>query len=62
MKKLTRSMYDRKVSGVLGGIANYFGFDATLLRLIFIVLFVISGFMPLGLIYILAVIVMPEGD
>ena len=30
MKKLTKSATDRQVSGVLGGIAEYFGIDSTI--------------------------------
>lgn len=33
-KKLYRSLTDRKISGVCGGIAKYFGIDATIVRLI----------------------------
>ena len=34
MKKLTRSNRDRKLCGVCGGIADYFGLDATLIRVV----------------------------
>ena len=37
-KKLTRSRDNRVIAGVLGGIANYFNWDATLVRIIFVVL------------------------
>ena len=42
MKKLTKSATDRQVSGVLGGIAEYFGIDSTIIRIIFII-FVFAG-------------------
>ena len=32
MKKLYRSVSDKKLAGVCGGIAEYFGIDATLVR------------------------------
>ena len=37
MKKLTKSATDRQVSGVLGGIAEYFGIDSTIVRVIFLI-------------------------
>ncbi len=33
-KKLYKSLTDRKICGVCGGIANYFAIDATIIRLI----------------------------
>ena len=33
-QKLTRSRHDRKLLGVCGGLAAFFGIDATLIRLI----------------------------
>ena len=32
MKKLYRSVSDKKLAGVCGGIAEYFGLDSTLVR------------------------------
>lgn len=57
MKKLYRSFNDRKIAGVCGGIAEYFGIDSSLVRLAWIVL---SAFCGAGIIaYILAAIVIP---
>ena len=42
-KKLTKSN-DKVFSGVLGGVADYFNFDATLVRIIFAALVVFTGF------------------
>ncbi|MBQ7466346.1 MAG: PspC domain-containing protein, partial [Oscillospiraceae bacterium] len=33
-KKLTKSATNRKIAGVCGGIAEYFGIDPTIVRLI----------------------------
>lgn len=58
-KRLYRSAVDRKICGVCGGLADYFGLDSTLVRLAFIALAVL-GF-PTGIIlYILAAVVMPD--
>ncbi|PTQ85011.1 phage shock protein C (PspC) family protein [Trichococcus patagoniensis] len=59
MKKLTKSATDRQVSGVLGGISEYFGIDSTIVRVVFL----ISVFAGVGspvLLYILMAVLMPE--
>jgi phage shock protein C len=42
-RKLYRSRTDRKLAGVCGGLAQYFNLDATLLRVLFVVLAVLGG-------------------
>ena len=37
-RKLYRSRTDRKLAGVCGGLAQYFNADATLMRVLFVVL------------------------
>ena len=37
-KKLYRSKTDKMISGVCGGLAQYFGVDATVVRLVFALL------------------------
>ncbi|WP_026570940.1 MULTISPECIES: PspC domain-containing protein [Sediminibacillus] len=59
-RKLYRSRTDRKISGVLGGLAEYVDIDATLLRLLFVLIFIFTGFFPLGILYILAIFIMPK--
>lgn len=57
-KRLYRSEKDRKVAGVCGGIAEYFGIDPTLVRLGTAIL---SCFWLTGVIvYIIATIVIPN--
>lgn len=56
MKKLCKSSTNRIICGVCGGIAEYFGIDATVVRLIF----VIFGLVSAGVIfYIIAALLMP---
>lgn len=55
--QLVRSANDRMIGGVCGGLARYFGVDATIVRLVF-VLAVLSGLSPL--IYLVLWIVMPQ--
>ena len=57
MKRLCKSGTDRKICGVCGGIAEYFGIDSTVVRLIF----VIFGLVSVGvLFYIIAALLMPQ--
>src|SRR5262245_52897369 len=55
--QLTRSADDRMLGGVCGGLARYFGIDAAIIRLVF-VLAVLSGVSPL--VYLVLWIVMPS--
>ncbi len=58
MGKLYRSIRDRMVAGVCGGIAEYFKIDSTIVRIIF--LFLLLGRGGGLLAYIIAWIVIPE--
>jgi phage shock protein PspC (stress-responsive transcriptional regulator) len=63
MNKLIRSRSNRKLAGVLGGISERIGMDSTLLRVLYLVLFLFTGFFPMGLLYILLIFIMPnEGN
>ena len=42
-KLLTRSMKDRMFAGVCGGLGDYLGMDPTVIRLIFVLLFFVTG-------------------
>jgi phage shock protein C len=42
-RKLYRSKTNRKLAGVCGGLAQYFNVDATLIRVLFVVLAVLGG-------------------
>jgi phage shock protein PspC (stress-responsive transcriptional regulator) len=59
VKRLVRSHDDRWLSGVCGGVADYLGIDANLVRLI-VVLGTIFGLGSLFVAYIVAWILMPE--
>lgn len=54
MNKLTKSSTDKILSGVCGGIAEFFGIESLIVRLIFI-------FLPASLfIYVILVFLLPE--
>lgn len=60
-KRFYRSRKERMVGGVLGGLAEYLGgVDPTWLRIAYVVLAVASGFGPAVVVYIVAMIVIPE--
>ena len=59
MNKLQRSKTDRKIAGVCGGLAKYFDIDATVVRVVFVLLLLpggLPGFLP----YVILWLVMPE--
>ena len=57
-KKLYRSRTDKKLCGVCGGLAKYFGIDSTIVRLALVLCVLFAGFGILA--YIIAALVMPE--
>lgn len=57
MKRLYRLRNERMICGVCGGIADYFGIDPTLIRLVW----VLFGCTGTGIIaYLLASVIIPE--
>ncbi len=58
-RKLYRSKTDRKLLGVLGGFAKYFGIDATILRIIYVLLSLFVLGCPI-IIYLIVALVIPE--
>ncbi|MCH8287751.1 MAG: PspC domain-containing protein [Candidatus Marinimicrobia bacterium] len=59
--RLTRSISDRKISGVCGGLGNYFNIDSTIIRIIWVVATIGSfGFGILA--YIIMLIALPEEE
>ncbi|MCC8409631.1 PspC domain-containing protein [Mucilaginibacter sp. UR6-1] len=57
-KKLYRDELRKKVGGVCAGLADYFGVDVSIIRVIFLVTFIVKGFG--GLIYVILWIVLPK--
>jgi phage shock protein PspC (stress-responsive transcriptional regulator) len=56
-KRLTRSTTNKMIGGVCGGLAEYFNLDATLIRLLFVILVFAPG--PGFLIYIVLWLIIP---
>jgi phage shock protein PspC (stress-responsive transcriptional regulator) len=59
-QKLTRSS-DKVIAGVCAGLANYFGWDPALVRILYLLISIFSAAFPGILVYIVLWIVMPEG-
>ncbi len=61
VRRLQRSATDRKIAGVCGGLAEYFGVDSTLVRIAAVVLAIYPGAVICGVLaYLLAWFVMPS--
>ena len=60
LKRLTRSSRNKKVLGVCSGMAEYFNVDPVLMRVIWILTTVFTGFFPGIIAYLLAAWVMPQ--
>ncbi len=58
-RKLYRSRRDRWVAGVAGGMAEYWGIDASLIRLIWVIL-LLPGGLPGAVPYLICAIVIPR--
>ena len=57
-KKLVRSA-DKKIAGVCGGLAEYFGMDATIVRIIYLLATIFTAFAGV-LLYLILMLVMPS--
>ncbi len=58
-KKLTRSSSNKMIAGVCAGIANYFGWDVSMVRIIYSLATIFTIFSGV-IIYIILWIIMPE--
>ena len=59
---LHRSRTDRIIAGVCGGLADWLGWEPTLVRVLFVLVSVLSAAFPGILVYIVLWILMPESD
>jgi phage shock protein PspC (stress-responsive transcriptional regulator) len=56
---LCRSLDDRMIAGVLGGIAHRLGWNSTLLRVIYVIVAIASAGFPGLLVYLILWLLMP---
>lgn len=59
-KKLTRSVSDKMLGGVCGGLAEYLGLDSTMVRLGYAFLSLFTATFPGIMLYIVACIIIPK--
>lgn len=59
---LTRSIHDRVLAGVLGGIVHRFGWNPTLVRILYVVGSTLSAAFPGILVYLALWLLIPEGN
>ncbi|MCC4595959.1 PspC domain-containing protein [Xanthomonas campestris pv. phormiicola] len=57
---LSRSLNDRMLAGVIGGIAHRFGWSATLLRVVYVVGSIVSAAFPGILVYLILWLLIPN--
>ena len=59
-KKLTRSKTSSQIMGVCGGLGEYFGVDPTIVRLGAVILALLTGVVPMMVLYFIAGVVIPQ--
>lgn len=60
MKKLYRSSTNKTLAGVIGGLGEYMDADPVLLRLLYVLITVFTGFIPGIIAYIVAALIVPK--
>lgn len=58
-KKLKRSRTDKMLGGVLGGIARHYELDATVLRIIYVLVSLFSAAFPGMIVYLILWVLIP---
>ena len=61
-RPLRRSRSNLQIAGVIGGLAEYFRVDPTLLRVIYVVGSIVSAAFPGVLVYVLLWLLVPEAE
>jgi phage shock protein PspC (stress-responsive transcriptional regulator) len=59
-KKLCRSVSQKMLGGVCGGLAEYFDIDVSIVRLLLVGAALVTALLPLTFFYIIAWIVVPQ--
>ena len=59
-KRLYRSKKNKVFAGICGGVGEYFNVDPALIRLIWVLVVIFTGFFPGVLAYIIAIFIVPE--
>ena len=59
-KRLYRSKKNKVFAGICGGVGEYFNVDPALIRLIWVLVVIFTGFFPGVIAYIIAIFIVPE--
>ena len=59
-KRLTKSLSDRKLFGICGGIAQYLDVDSTFIRVIYVVVSFCTAIIPSIILYVVLNFIIPE--
>jgi len=59
-QRMARSTDDRVIAGVCGGIAEYFGWSATRVRIVYVVVSILSAAFPGLAVYVVLWLLMPS--
>lgn len=59
---LRRSRSNRMLAGVVAGLANYFGMDVSLARVLYVLISIFSAAFPGILVYLILWVVVPQED
>ena len=59
-RTLSRSRHDRVFAGVMGGIARRFGWNSTLVRVLYVILSIVSAAFPGIIVYLILWLLIPE--
>lgn len=60
INRLFRSNDDKVFAGILAGVGKYFNVDPVILRVVWLLVTVFSGFLPGILVYIFATFIIPK--
>ena len=60
VRKLYKNEKDKVLAGVCSGLAEYFALDPVLIRVLFVIVTIFTGFFPGVIAYLLAVALMPH--
>lgn len=59
MKRLYRSEKEKMMAGICGGLAEYWEVDPTIIRLGVVFLAIVTGVVPVVVVYILGMMIIP---
>lgn len=61
-KKLRRSRQNKMIAGVVGGLAEYYDIDVTVLRIIYVLVSIFSAAFPGIIVYLILWAIMPPAE